>query len=673
MRTRVIKNLYKKELLDVLRDKKTVLMMLVVPLVLYPLMFIVGMQLMAGISVSMSERTYRIAIDFEDADGAVQRQFEALAQSEEAYSLAFLEPEEPKQALKDEEIDAYIEQKTRDGKVFFEIYYASAVTNSSYATDMIEEILARYSAMLSVQNVEAAGLDAEQILHPVDISYVDTSSGEESAGSLLGTVLPFMLIVSLLLGTMYPAIDTTAGERERGTLETVLTLPVSNRELIVSKFLTVATIGVVSAVLNIIAMSFVGAYMYNMLKNMSDHMQSVAMERFVPAMLVGVLCVLAFAVFISAVTMCVCAFAKSYKEANNYITPLTLVVMFASFIGFIPNVTLTGNMALVPVANICLLIRDLLAFKIDIGIIAVVLASNVAYGIIAIMFLGKIYNSESILFGDGSGSVQIFERRSNMVQGGVPTIGDAWLVVAVTAVVIIYAGSSVQLRFGYFGVLGTQFIIFGIPLLAALYTKKNLRQTFRLRLCSPRYIFGGIVMAFGAIALGMVLTALVSMVFQTSAENASDSMQQLIGDSFLSTLFVVALAPAICEELMFRGYIFSAFEAKLTPVAAIAGASVIFGLYHMSVVRFFTTAMIGAVICYVAHKSKSILPGMLMHFINNALSVLVMYYPQQMGRVLPFIVQETFTVSDLLLLAAAGILLLTVGKWIAGTRSKAEI
>lgn len=668
MRTRVIKNLYKKELLDVLRDKKTVLMMLVVPLVLYPLMFVVGMQLMAGISASMSERTYRIALDFEDADGDVQRQFEALAWWE-GYSFEFLEPEEPEQALKNEAIDAYIEQKTKDGKIFFEVYYASAVTNSSYATDMIEQILIQYNTMLSTQNVEAAGLNAERVLHPVDISYVDMSSGEESAGSLLGTVLPFMLIVSLLLGTMYPAIDTTAGERERGTLETVLTLPVSNRELIVSKFLTVATIGVVSAVLNIIAMSFVGAYMYSMLKNMSEHIQGVAMGRFVPAMLIGVLCVLAFAVFISAVTMCVCAFAKSYKEANNYITPLTLVVMFASFIGFIPNVTLTGNMALVPVANICLLIRDLLAFKINIGIIAIVLVSNVAYGIIAIMFLGKIYNSESILFGDGSGSVQIFERRSNMVRGGVPTTGDAWLVVAVTAVVIIYVGSSVQLRFGYFGVLGTQFIIFGIPLLAALYAKKNLIQTFRLKMCGLRYVLGGIVMVLGAIALGMVLTVLTGVVFRTSAENAADSMQQLIGDNFLSTLLVVALAPAICEELMFRGYIFSAFEARLSPVMAIAGSSVIFGLYHMSIVRFFTTAMIGAVICYAAHKSKSILPGMLMHFINNALSVLVMYYPEQMGRVLPVIVQETFSVSDLMLLAAAGIVLLTVGAKIIGRKT----
>ena len=108
-----------------------------------------------------------------------------------------------------------------------------------------------------------------------------------------------------------------------------------------------------------------------------------------------------------------------------------LLVMFASFIGFMPNVTLTRNMALVPVANICLLIRDLLAFKFSFSSITIVLFSNVAYGIIAVLVLGKLYNSEAILFGDGTGNVQIFERRSNMIKGGVPSVGDACLVLPV--------------------------------------------------------------------------------------------------------------------------------------------------------------------------------------------------------------------------------------------------
>lgn len=671
MRHNVIKNLYKKEILDVLRDKKTVIMMLVVPLVLYPLLFVVGLQLMSSVSTSMAEHTYRIVLNFEDADGTMEKLFREA--SEDGYSFALVQSENPEEQLKAETIDVYVERNDKGGKECFDIYYASAVTNSSYAAGLVEEVLNAYQTVLIYENVEAAGLSADQVLHPIDVQYVDMSSNEESAGSLLGMVLPFMLVISLLLGTMYPAIDTTAGERERGTLETVLTLPVLNRELIISKFLTVATIGIVSAVLNIVAMCGVGVYMYRMMLSVSDSVNGIDMERFVPAIVIGILCVLAFAVFISAVTMCVCAFAKSYKEANNYITPLTLVVMFASFIGFIPNVTLTPNMALVPVANICLLIRDLLALKINIGIIAIVLVSNVAYGIVAIMFLGRIYNSETILFGDGANGVQIFERRSNMVKGGVPTLGDAWLVAAVTVVVILYLGGSIQVSYGYYGVLATQVILLGIPLLAAVYSKKSLKKTFRLNAFCPRHIAGSIVMIAGAIMVGIVLTAVTSAMFPSSAEGVSVSMDYLMGDNFAQTLLVVALLPAVCEELMFRGYIFSAFEAKMKPAAAILTASVIFGLYHMSIVRFFTTALLGAAICYVAYRSKSIFPGMLMHFINNACSVFIMYYPEQTGRIFPVLVKETIGISDMMLMLGAGIACLAAGVFLTGWKEKPKM
>lgn len=674
MKINIIKNLYKKEILDVLRDKKTVIMMLIVPLVVYPLLMIVSLQVMTSISTSMSQHTYRIALDFDDSDEYFANLFNNA--SEDGYSFELVNSENPELMLREEGIDAFIRKGTYEGRESFDVYYMSAVTNSNYSTDMINDVLSEYSSQITENKLEEAGMDADAVMHPVFVKYSDISSNEESAGSLLGTLIPFMLIISLLMGTMYPAIDTTAGERERGTLETMLTLPVTNTELIVSKFLTVATIGIVSAVLNIISMGGVGIYMYKMVASMGNNSSDgISMGQFIPAIIVCALCIFAFAVFISAVTMCVCAFAKSYKEANNYITPLMLVVMFASFVGFIPNVELTKNMALVPVANICLLIRDLLAFKFNIFIISIVLMSNIAYGIIAVMMLGRIYNSESILFGDGSTGVQIFERRSNMKKGGVPTLGDAWLIISVAAVLVIYAGSAIQMKFGYYGVLGTQLIIFAIPLLAALYTKKNIRQTFRIKACKFRYFIGAAIMISGTIMIGMVLTSIANMIFKSSAAGVEESMQFLIGDNFITTLLVVALAPAICEELMFRGYIFSAMEAGMKYRNAILLSSVIFGVYHMSIVKFFTTALLGMVICHVSYKSKSIFPGMLMHFLNNALACVVMYYPKQVGRIAPILISDSVSVSDMVLLLVVGIVLLVAGNIFVSRRnfSKREV
>lgn len=292
----------------------------------------------------------------------------------------------------------------------YDVYYLSSETNSAYAADLVMDILDELREDMTRQKLTDEGMNVQAILEPISYEKQDTASSEQSLGSIMGSILPFMLVVSLLIGTMYPAIDTAAGERERGTLETILTLPVTNRQLILSKFITVAAIGVVSALLNILSMGAIAVYMYKLM-DLQTEVAVLDLAKFVPAILVCVLAVFAFSLFISAITMCVTSFAKSYKEANNYITPLMLVVMFVGYVGFIPNLELTQTMAMVPVANICLLIKNIMVFKIDYGAIAVVLLSNVAYAIAAILFLSKIYDSEAILFSDGKAGLQLFERR----------------------------------------------------------------------------------------------------------------------------------------------------------------------------------------------------------------------------------------------------------------------
>lgn len=668
MRTRTVRFLYKKEILDVLRDKKTVLMMLVVPLVLYPIIFIVGLQLMTSVTRTINTQEYAVSLLFEPDETLA----EVLADdSDRDYVLRLVESADPAKDLVSERICAYVTREIKDGVPVFQIHYLSSVSNSNYAVDRIEALLAKYRTKLSERMIEDAGLSAKKVLSPISVAYDDRSTGEETAGSLLGIIIPFMLVMSLLLGTMYPAIDTTAGERERGTLETMLTLPVTNRELIVSKFLTVATIGVVSAVLNVISMGFVGFYLYKVAAKTGSIKGDVSVARFLPAAAVGVLCILAFAVFISAITMCVTAFASSYKEANNYITPLTLVVMFGSFAGFLPNVVLTKNVALIPVVNICLLVRDLLAFKYSVGIIAIVLVSNVIYGLFAVMLLAKIYNSESVLFGNGKGSIQIFERRSNMKPGGIPTTGDAWFVLAITALLMIYIGGSLQASYGMAGIVATQLIILLVPLLVAVYTRKSLRKTFSLRRMPFRGLPAAILMSIGAIFVGAVLSTLVSLLFPASAMSAEDSLSDLFNGSFLPTLLMIAVLPAVCEEVLFRGYIFTAMAGRFKPVAAMIVTSVMFGIYHMSVVRFFTTALLGFFSAYVVYRTGSIFCGMLMHVINNSIAVVLEMKPELLKPILPFLMSEDLRIC--LILAPVGCLLLAAGMLVLGrTREKGQ-
>lgn len=688
LNTKIIRTLVKKEMLDVLRDKKTVLMMLVVPLVLYPLIYIGVMQVMAFISSNMETQNYKIVVEAQDGGALLSKLAEAKTQNKQntqkeatekeatekkatekeaddapSYEITIVDAasiSDYETALNEEEIDAYISGQMQEGKMQYDVYYLSSETNSAYAADLVMDILDELREDMTRQKLTDEGMNVQAILEPISYEKQDTASSEQSLGSIMGSILPFMLVISLLIGTMYPAIDTTAGERERGTLETILTLPVTNRQLILSKFITVAAIGVVSALLNILSMGAIAVYMHKLM-DLQTEVAALDLAKFVPAILVCVLAVFAFSLFISAITMCVTSFAKSYKEANNYITPLMLVVMFVGYVGFIPNLELTRTMAMVPVANICLLIKNIMVFKIDYGAIAVVLLSNVAYAIVAILFLSKIYDSEAILFSDGKAGLQLFERRENLKKGGVPTVSDVWFVVALTLLLVLYAGSMLQVRFGLAGVFGTQMIILLVPLFMIVYTKRDIRQTYGFRGTGAVGYLGAVLLIAGLFLVNIVISTGLMKLLPDSVENVETTFSGILGGNALTALIVIAAAPAVCEELLFRGVILHSLKAKYRVSTAIIITAALFGVFHMSLVKFIPTGLLGLALCIVVWWTDSIYPAMLMHFINNAVSVAVMYYPEQVGKILPVLNKNTLSVVDVLCLCAAGAILMGIG------------
>ena len=672
MSTKIIRTLIKKEMLDVFRDKKTVIMMLVVPVILYPLIFIGVMQVMAFISSGMEEQNYRIVVDAADDDAFLHKlmqerdhgqESDKEDDSEASYQITIVDADsisDYETALNEEEIDVYISGQMQARKMQYEMYYLSSVTNSNYAAGIVSDIFDEFKEDLTRQRIAEAGMDVQDIMEPIGYERKDTASKEQSLGSVMGSILPFMLVISLLMGTMYPAIDTTAGERERGTLETILTLPVTNRQLIISKFITVAVIGMASALLNILSMGGIALYMYEIMDMQAD-MGSFDMAKFIPAILVCILAVFAFSLLISAVTMCVTSFAKSYKEANNYITPLMLVVMFVGYIGFIPNLELTQTMAMIPVANICLLIKNMLVFKVDYVVIAVVLLSNVAYAVIAILFLSRIYDSEAILFSDSRNGLQIFEKRGNLRKGGVPTVSDVWFVVALTILLVLYAGSMLQLRFGLAGAFGTQMILLLVPLFVVLYTKKDIRQTYGFTGTKTVGFAGAAFIAAGMVIVNMLLSVCMVSLFPESAQNMNTTFSNLMDNNVAGVLFVIALAPAVCEEMLFRGMILHSLKARYRMPAAMVITAALFGLYHMSLVKFLPTGLLGFALCYLVWRTGSIYPAMLMHFINNAFSVVISCYPEQVERVLPVLYKDTLSLSDGMLLMSAALVLLCIG------------
>jgi sodium transport system permease protein len=668
MNYKQLKTLYKKEIMDVIRDKKTILTMVVLPVILYPVLFLVIMQVMTMINNSQQERTYYIAYDqVEEENRKALNDWIAGEEDGLSYIIKEVESDNPKEDLEKENIDAYITASITDSQVVYEIHYLSAVTNSSTVSDMLEEEIDAYGKKIAEENAAAQGLDVKKVLYPVTSTLADQSSNESSIGSILGSIIPFLLITSILMGAMYPAIDATAGEKERGTLETLLTLPVGNMELIMSKFLSVATIAVVSVFINVLSMGGIAAYLYATINALSEGAGAFSLGSFVPAILISIVCIIAFALFMSAVVMCICAFAKSFKEANNYVTPLTLVVLLTAYIGFIPNVELSATTAIIPVANICLLMKNLLVFKYDFALILMVLLSNVIYAFVAVWFLGKIYNSESILFGESASGIKLFERRKNIKKGSLPTIQESLLVLVAALLLMVYLGGIMSLSHPVMGVVVPQFFIGVLPVLACIYIKGNAREIFKLNIPKGKDLLGSVCLYLGAGSLSLLISNLLSMAFPDNSQGLNEEYAKLLdGISFVPALLLIALVPAVCEELMFRGYMFTAFRQKMSLPKAIFFVSVLFGISHMSLIKIIPTAVLGAALAYAIYKADSIAASSLIHFLNNAVSVFLLYY----GSNIAFLNEEQMGVPLMIGLVVLSVIFIPAGVWILNSRKK---
>ena len=635
---RIILSLYKKEMLDILRDKKTVLIMVLIPIILYPLLFVGSMYAASAIVSNQEEATYKVT--FADVEAAEALKTILLDEEDDLdYHFEIVAKKNWKNALEKKEIDVCVTQTKKGKQVVYEIQYLSSVSASSTAASMMEDVIEEYREQLRKERIEAQNLDVTTVLYPVLADRIDRSSNEETFGSVIGSLLPFLMIVSILMGAIYPAIDATAGEKERGTLETLLTLPVSNFQLIISKFFAVSTIAAISALLNFVSVGIIGVFMYQSMSMAGTGNVDVNMVTFIPAILLMLVCVLVFAMLMSALCLCICIFAKSFKEAQNYSTPLLLVVMLIGYVGFIPGIELNGTYAIVPIANIVLLVKNIFTFQYSFGNLFLVLLTNVVYSFLAVLLMSKMYNSESLLFGEG-GSVKLFESRANMKKGQMPGLGDAFLLLAVSVLAMFYIGSFATAKLGFAGVAVQQLLFFVLTVGFAWYMKADVKTLFSLKKPKVSKVIGSLFLWGGAFLLMLVLSNPLSKLFPDSMSGLQEMNDLFAEQPFWALFLVVAILPAICEELLFRGFLFGTMKTKWKPFTAIFVSAFIFAIYHMSLVKVFTVTILGIALAYSVYCSESIATSMLMHFCNNGFSVLTIACPVAVSKICPFLIEE---------------------------------
>lgn len=675
MNISIIKALYKKEILDILRDKKTILMMVVVPLVLYPLIFIGSMYFAQSMLKESTSKTFVVEVgEFEQSDEL--KAYILDNQNKFDYSFAFFETEEESgiEALKAGKTSAYVDGSLSDnGVMYYSVYVNSSNSSSQTAGDMLSKMLSDYNRTLSKHIIKSVGLEPEKILNPLKYKVENVASNEKTVGNLFGYIVPYLLISSVLMGAMYPAIDVTSGEKERGTLETLLTLPVKNIDVIMSKFLATSTVASATAFLNVFSMGIIGYYMYSVVEitgSISKENGGFNPSLYIPSILLTLVLAIIFAMLSSAVCLSVCIFARSFKEAQNYTTPIMLVFMFAGMAALIPSVQLTGKIILIPVVNFAILISEVFKLEYDFSVIIKVMAVNLSYTLMAIIFMTKVFSSENILFGDGTGGIRIIEKRSEMRENTIPGIGDVILLFSVILILLFSAGTIVVLKYGIFGALVQQLVIGGLPLIYCWYIKTDFKRVFRFKIPKIRYLLGAVFLWIGSFILMEAFSVALSKVFPQSFENADDTVNMLIGNApFILVVFVVSVLPAICEELAFRGFLFGTLSNRYRIWPSIIISGFIFGAYHGNLIKTFVVGFLGGLMAYVIYKSESIYVSMLMHFLNNFTAIMITYNDNSVISFISSLEEGQLHLWQEALFVLAGLAIFFAGLFIINKRS----
>lgn len=632
MRIKIIKEIFKKEILDIVRDRKSIFMMIVVPILLYPIIMVLLMGIMNSSINKMTSETITLGlssapnaefVEIVDSENAIREKEDTLGNIEIKTNI-----KDYKSELEKGEIDAYIDNSIKDND--YKVIINSASDESGIKSDAIFDVMNKYKRKMSEREIEKHGLNSKQILEPIKYEKVDITNSAKKAGMLLGQVIPFILIIGVLFGSIYPAIDVMAGEKERGTLETLFSLPISNMELVIGKYMAVSASAILTSLLNIISMSCTLGYFMKAESIYNPSMMHINYSVLGGAVLITVVSVILFAQVVSALAMCVCSFAKTFKEAQNYITPLMLIIMVPAYISMIPNISLSRITATIPVVNISLLIKSVISLRANMKMVSLVLIVNLIFVLISLVLLSKIFNSEDILFGEKR-NFKLIQSRSSIKEGSMPGISDGFMVYVLAFISLIYVSPILNMKLGIMGNTINQFIMALIPILVAVYIKADFKKLFSIKKIKIKDIIRAAVTWFVGSLIMSVFVMILLKLFPDQMK-VSEQLNEIIKSSggLFTQIILFALVPAICEEILFRGFVLSAFRDKKTfgqknekqIVFAIVVSGILFGIMHLDFIRIIPTSILGMVMAYNVYKSKSIFTSVGIHFFNNLLSVL---------------------------------------------------
>jgi sodium transport system permease protein len=471
----------------------------------------------------------------------------------------------------------------------------------------LASILGRWKQQLKEVRLLRQGLpaDYDDALEVRDAAQAKPVSKRVSDDLLdmLVRIFPFVLVMWSLAGALYPAVDLCAGEKERGTMETLLISPAGREEIVYGKFLTIWVFSAATALLNLLSM---GVTTWQLCRGLTTE------ASFRPAALFwAVALLLPLSAFFSAICLAIGAYARSTKEGQYYLMPLFLATMPLIFLTLAPGVELNHLYSMVPVTGVALLLQKLIAVKpppISLWSYFVpVLAPMVVYSWLALRWAIEQFQREEVLFREAERlDVGLWLRRLLRDKEALPSAAEAFFCFALIVALhwlTLGAGGRVSLVSSY----AIRYLAFVAtpPLFMALLLTTRPRQG--LALCWPSWWAwpAGVVLAVLLLPPFSTLTLLLLDQFPHLKQAARGSAHAFTAPAAIG-LFVFVVLPAVCEELAFRGFILSGLSRRFRPWTAILLSSFLYALYQMNVVQVLPHFLLGVVLALLVLRGGSL-------------------------------------------------------------------
>jgi sodium transport system permease protein len=389
MRFPILQAIYRKEMLDLLRDRRTLLSMVIIPLIVFPLIMQVALRMASRIVERADEEAKTLGIAVQVSNPGLRN---ALAKTD----IMLVDRDDLRSAVEKKTVAAAVEE-IPGTPPRINIYVDSSNPTSSAAADKIRIALEEFKGQEIVSSLRNSGIPAS-VLTPFVVKSTNVAGARKMAGSVWGTMLPYLLLLLMFTGGMYPIIDMTAGEKERKTLETFLASPATRQEIVFGKTFAAMTAILLTAILTLGSMvySLRNVRLNPRAKEVAEMMNTIPLDPHTIALIAALL--VPMSIFAASVMFTIALFARSFKEGQSYLTPLMLVVIFPAMLGGMPGFELTPALCLIPIFNTSMMVRSVLLGDASMFNFGVTLAANLLYAAIAFIIATRMFDRESVLF-----------------------------------------------------------------------------------------------------------------------------------------------------------------------------------------------------------------------------------------------------------------------------------